>query len=58
MSSSVAHLQVQEALDGSREQCRQLEGQLQKKEVALMAAQNKMELMASELQSKVGVAGS
>ena len=46
-------MQVQEQLEASREQCHGLEAQIQKKEVALLAAQSKTELLTSDLQNKV-----
>ena len=49
----VCVLQVQEHLETSREQCREVEVQLQKKEVALLAAQSKTQQLTSDLQSKV-----
>ena len=45
--------QLSEQLDSAREQCHQLEGQLQKKEVALTASQGKIEMLTAETQAKV-----
>ena len=45
--------QVQESLESSREKCRDLEAQLQRKETALVAAQNKTQQLTSDLQNKV-----
>ena len=47
------HVQVQEQLDGSREEVRSLETQLQKKETALVTTQSKLEQFTSDLQNKV-----
>ena len=46
-------LQVQESLEASKEQCRELEAQLQKRETALLAAQSKTDQLTSDLQNKV-----
>ena len=40
-------------MESQREECRRVEAQLQKKEVALTAAQGKIELLTSEMQAKV-----
>ena len=45
--------QLSDQLDSAREQCHQLEGQLQKKEVALTALNGKVELLTAEAQAKV-----
>ena len=45
--------QISDQLDSAREQCHQLEGQLQKKEVALTASQGKIEVLTAETQAKV-----
>lgn len=45
--------QLSDQLDSAREQCHQLEGQLQKKEVALTASQGKIEVLTAETQAKV-----
>ena len=45
--------QLSDQLDSAREQCHQLEGQLQKKEVALTALNGKVELLTAEVQAKV-----
>ena len=50
--------QLQEQLDSAREQCHELEGFLQKKEVALTAAQGKIELLTAEAQTSVGCCSS
>lgn len=52
-SLSYTLLQLLEQLEGSREQCHHLESQLQKKEVAITAAQGKIELLTAEAQAKV-----
>ena len=46
-------LQVQESLEAIKEQCRELEAQLQKRETALLAAQSKTDQLTSDLQNKV-----
>lgn len=46
-------MQVQEQVESQREECRSVEAQLQKKEVALTAAQGKIALLSSEIQAKV-----
>ena len=53
MLSHAVCLQVQEQVESQREECRKVEAQLQKKEVALTAAQGKIDLLASEIQAKV-----
>ena len=45
--------QLSDQLDSAREQSHQLEGQLQKKEVALTALNGKIELLTAEAQAKV-----
>lgn len=45
--------QLSDQLDSAREQCHQVEGQLQKKEVALTASQGKIEVLTAETQTKV-----
>ena len=50
-SAKSAHLQEQ--LDSAREQCHELEGQLQKREVALTASQGKIDLLTAEAQTSV-----
>ena len=53
-SANAKSSQLQEQLDSVREQCHDLEGQLQKKELALTAAQGKIELLTAEAQTTVG----
>ena len=53
-SANAKSSQLQEQLDLSRDQCHQLEGQLQKKELALTAAQGKIDLLTAEAQTTVG----
>ena len=45
-------LQLSEQLDALREQVHSLEGQLQRKELALSASQGSLELLSAELRSK------
>ena len=47
--------QVQESLESSREKCREMEAQLQRKETVLVAVQNKTQQLTSDLQNKVCV---
>ena len=46
-------MQFQDQVDSSRSECHSMESQLQKKEVALTAAQGKIELLAADIQAKV-----
>ena len=48
-------VQCQEQVESSRLECRAVEAQLQKKEVALTAALGKIELLTSEIQAKVTI---
>ena len=47
-------LQLLEQVESQREECKSVEVQLQKKEVACTAAQGKIDLLTSEMQAKVG----